>query len=95
LSVRKSRPRKKRRRKFSGKEEATSLTELVEFEHSPFATRVALAAFVLCGCRTGRHLFVGPKKSAEEEEKEELVECRVDHYQTLRCALSHGMEQDV
>ncbi|KWU46497.1 chord-domain-containing protein [Rhodotorula sp. JG-1b] len=34
------------------------------------------------GCRTGRHLFVGPKKSAEEEEKEELVECRVDHYQT-------------
>lgn len=34
------------------------------------------------GCRTGRHLFVGPKKSTEEEEKEELVECRVDHYQT-------------
>ncbi|GAA5977965.1 hypothetical protein JCM10908_004179 [Rhodotorula pacifica] len=34
------------------------------------------------GCRTGRHLFVGPKKSAEEEEEEELVECRVDHYQT-------------
>ncbi|BGP53936.1 hypothetical protein JCM8202v2_001508 [Rhodotorula sphaerocarpa] len=34
------------------------------------------------GCRTGRHLFVGPKKSADEDEKEELVECRVDHYQT-------------
>lgn len=32
------------------------------------------------GCRTGKHLFVGAKK----EDKEELVECRVDHYQTPR-----------
>lgn len=32
------------------------------------------------GCRTGRHLFVGPKK----EDKEEPVICRCDHYQTPR-----------
>lgn len=32
------------------------------------------------GCRTGKHLYVGAKK----EDKEELVECRVDHYQTPR-----------
>lgn len=32
------------------------------------------------GCRTGTHLFVGAKK----EDKEELVDCRVDHYQTPR-----------
>lgn len=32
------------------------------------------------GCRTGRHLFVGAKKSNTEE----LVECRVDLYQTPR-----------
>ncbi|GAA6026954.1 hypothetical protein JCM8097_005991 [Rhodosporidiobolus ruineniae] len=38
----------------------------------------------ITGCRSGRHLFVGPKKSAEDEEKEELVDCRVDHYQTPR-----------
>lgn len=29
------------------------------------------------GCKTGRHLFVGQKKDGEE-----LVQCRVDHYQT-------------
>lgn len=32
------------------------------------------------GCRTGKHLYVGAKK----EDKEELVDCRVDHYQTPR-----------
>lgn len=32
------------------------------------------------GCRRGKHLYVGAKK----EDKEELVECRVDHYQTPR-----------
>ncbi|GAA6000980.1 hypothetical protein JCM10207_007355 [Rhodosporidiobolus poonsookiae] len=32
------------------------------------------------GCRSGRHLFVGPKKADVEEQ----VECRVDHYQTPR-----------
>lgn len=32
------------------------------------------------GCRTGRHLFAGAKKSNAEE----LVECRVDLYQTPR-----------
>jgi hypothetical protein len=30
------------------------------------------------GCKTGRHLFVGARKG----EGEELVDCRVDHYQT-------------
>lgn len=34
------------------------------------------------GCRTGKHLFVGAKK--EEKVGGELVECRVDHYQTPR-----------
>ncbi|GAA5862174.1 hypothetical protein JCM8547_007763 [Rhodosporidiobolus lusitaniae] len=34
------------------------------------------------GCRTGRHLFVGAKKV--EPTEEELVQCRVDHYQTPR-----------
>ncbi|GAA5978842.1 hypothetical protein JCM11641_003582 [Rhodosporidiobolus odoratus] len=33
------------------------------------------------GCRNGRHLFVGAKKITDVEE---LVECRVDHYQTPR-----------
>ncbi|GAA5996355.1 cysteine and histidine-rich domain-containing protein [Rhodotorula paludigena] len=37
------------------------------------------------GCRTGRHLFVGPKKSDEAEEV--LVDCRVDHYQTPRSVI--------
>lgn len=32
------------------------------------------------GCKKGKHLFVGAKK----EDKEELVECRSDHYQTPR-----------
>ncbi|GAA6064552.1 hypothetical protein JCM10212_005779 [Sporobolomyces blumeae] len=32
------------------------------------------------GCRTGRHLFVGSKKV--EADVEELVDCRIDHYQT-------------
>ncbi|CAK9781265.1 chord-domain-containing protein [Cutaneotrichosporon oleaginosum] len=32
------------------------------------------------GCKTGRHLFVGAP--ASEERGEELVDCRVDHYQT-------------
>ncbi len=31
------------------------------------------------GCKTGGHLFVGAKKEAAGEE---LVDCRVDHYQT-------------
>lgn len=62
--------------------------EFDEFRTSlpPLRTRInahlCLLAVRIEGCRTGRHLFVGPKKSAEEEEKEELVECRVDHYQT-------------
>jgi len=30
------------------------------------------------GCTTGKHLFVGKPKAAEEE----LVQCRIDHYQT-------------
>lgn len=34
----------------------------------------------LAGCKRGRHLFVGAAKSNEDEE--ELVECRMDHYQT-------------
>ncbi|KAK4698460.1 hypothetical protein P7C70_g7817, partial [Phenoliferia sp. Uapishka_3] len=34
------------------------------------------------GCRTGKHLFVGAKQ--EEKVGGELVECRVDHYQTPR-----------
>ncbi|KAL8293080.1 hypothetical protein RQP46_000774 [Phenoliferia psychrophenolica] len=34
------------------------------------------------GCRTGKHLFVGAKKV--EQPGGELVECRVDHYQTPR-----------
>lgn len=32
------------------------------------------------GCRVGKHLFVGAAKKDEEE----LVECRIDHYQTPR-----------
>ncbi|BGP46135.1 hypothetical protein JCM10450v2_001975 [Rhodotorula kratochvilovae] len=32
------------------------------------------------GCRSGRHLFVGPKK--KDDGVEELVDCRTDHYQT-------------
>lgn len=32
------------------------------------------------GCRKGKHLFVGAKRSEEEE----MVECRIDHYQTPR-----------
>jgi hypothetical protein len=31
------------------------------------------------GCTEGKHLFVGAKK---DETKEELVTCRIDHYQT-------------
>ncbi|KAK1927538.1 HSP20-like chaperone [Papiliotrema laurentii] len=31
------------------------------------------------GCTTGKHLFVGAKK---DESKEEIVTCRLDHYQT-------------
>jgi hypothetical protein len=31
------------------------------------------------GCKEGRHLFVGAKKDATQEE---IVPCRVDHYQT-------------
>jgi hypothetical protein len=31
------------------------------------------------GCKEGPHLFVGAKK---DENKEELVNCRMDHYQT-------------
>ncbi|GAA6006408.1 hypothetical protein JCM11491_004944 [Sporobolomyces phaffii] len=34
------------------------------------------------GCKTGRHLFVGAKKS--DTAVEEQVECRIDHYQTPR-----------
>ncbi|GAA5875445.1 hypothetical protein JCM16303_000626 [Sporobolomyces ruberrimus] len=34
------------------------------------------------GCKTGRHLFAGAKKS--DEDVEEQVECRIDHYQTPR-----------
>ncbi|GAA5931286.1 cysteine and histidine-rich domain-containing protein [Sporobolomyces koalae] len=34
------------------------------------------------GCRTGRHMFVGPKTASQGEEEEERVECRMDHYQT-------------
>jgi hypothetical protein len=30
------------------------------------------------GCKEGSHLFVGAKK----EDKEEFVNCRMDHYQT-------------
>lgn len=33
------------------------------------------------GCRTGKHLFVGAKRAGDVEE---MVECRVDHYQTPR-----------
>ncbi|KAH7889836.1 chord-domain-containing protein [Phlebopus sp. FC_14] len=33
------------------------------------------------GCKKGRHIFA-PKQRASEESAEELVECRVDHYQT-------------
>jgi len=33
----------------------------------------------ITGCKEGKHLFVGPKK---DESKEEIVQCRVDHYQT-------------
>ncbi|GAA5947278.1 hypothetical protein JCM3765_001602 [Sporobolomyces pararoseus] len=36
------------------------------------------------GCKTGRHLFVGAKKSDSEQAVEEQVECRIDHYQTPR-----------
>lgn len=32
----------------------------------------------IAGCKTGKHLFVGSKRADEEE----LVDCRVDHYQT-------------
>ncbi|AAW42582.1 hypothetical protein CNBC0890 [Cryptococcus deneoformans B-3501A] len=31
------------------------------------------------GCKEGKHLFMGPKK---DETKEEVVNCRLDHYQT-------------
>jgi hypothetical protein len=31
------------------------------------------------GCKEGSHLFVGAKK---DEDKEEFVNCRMDHYQT-------------
>jgi len=45
------------------------------------------------GCATGKHLFVGAKKDevrrpfcyarpADVQTKEELVNCRMDHYQT-------------
>jgi hypothetical protein len=46
------------------------------------------------GCKEGKHLFVGPKKDKEEEvshrlridadskAQEEIVSCRLDHYQT-------------
>ncbi|EJU05697.1 chord-domain-containing protein [Dacryopinax primogenitus] len=34
----------------------------------------------ITGCTTGKHLFVGKPKSPEAEE--ELVQCRIDHYQT-------------
>lgn len=34
----------------------------------------------LAGCKRGRHLFVGAPASADAEE--EMVECRMDHYQT-------------
>jgi len=37
------------------------------------------------GCRSGRHLFVGPKKVDDGEE--ELVDCRTDHYQTPRTVI--------
>lgn len=32
------------------------------------------------GCRKGKHLFVGARKGDEQE----MVECRIDHYQTPR-----------
>lgn len=37
------------------------------------------------GCRSGRHLFVGPKKV--DDGAEELVDCRTDHYQTPRTVI--------
>ncbi|KIJ69581.1 hypothetical protein HYDPIDRAFT_124193 [Hydnomerulius pinastri MD-312] len=33
------------------------------------------------GCKKGRHVFV-PKQTATEELAEQLIDCRVDHYQT-------------
>ncbi|GAA5900309.1 cysteine and histidine-rich domain-containing protein [Sporobolomyces salmoneus] len=36
------------------------------------------------GCKTGKHLFVGAKKSDSDQAVEEQVECRIDHYQTPR-----------
>lgn len=34
------------------------------------------------GCKTGKHVFVKKKSQPEGEAAEELVQCRIDHYQT-------------
>ncbi|KAG8797719.1 hypothetical protein FRC18_008896 [Serendipita sp. 400] len=34
------------------------------------------------GCKTGKHLFVKKKRNPEASATEELVQCRIDHYQT-------------
>ncbi|SGZ11588.1 BQ5605_C104g13167 [Microbotryum silenes-dioicae] len=48
------------------------------------------------GCRSGKHLFVGPKPKSGQEEEDQLVECRVDHYQSPRsvCVSIFGKQAD-
>ncbi|SCZ97747.1 BZ3500_MvSof-1268-A1-R1_Chr4-3g07424 [Microbotryum saponariae] len=48
------------------------------------------------GCRSGKHLFVGPKPKPGQEEEDQLVECRVDHYQSPRnvCVSIFGKQAD-
>ncbi|SCV69053.1 BQ2448_2073 [Microbotryum intermedium] len=48
------------------------------------------------GCRSGKHLFVGPKPKEGRDEEEEMVECRVDHYQSPRnvCVSIFGKQAD-